>query len=271
MPALRLSLLWLGLCLALPSSAQTVQAVGQYHYGPDTSETTACRLAVLAAKQNALAKTVGESIDISKSYACNEAALDHPSANAICTLNQYLWSQIHGEIASLQVLKTETSATLGAKTCSATISAHIVRQSGEPPAFDFTPSLSAHTLRAGENISVTITPMRNGFLNVYSWVPDDADGGVLSKIFPNQFQPSARLNARLTIPNHDYDIVVGMSPAKTQHQMEASSLEHIVFVMSDQDLEWPQHMNYHDFSKKVFEVGSQHLRIKKQTISIVQN
>ena len=106
-------------------------------------------------------------------------------------------------------------------------------------------------------------------MNVYSWVPEDADGGELSQIFPNSYQTSSRLNAHLTIPNHDYDIVVGMSPAKTQGQTVATSLEHIVFVMSDHTLDWPQHMSYSDFSRKVFEAGTSRVRIKKQTISIV--
>jgi Domain of unknown function (DUF4384) len=250
-----------------------IEATGEYKYGPDTSDAQACRLAILAAKNNALLKKVGEDVSIDQSYACTENSdqgVKMPG-QGLCTLNKYLWSQISGEIQSFEVMGTVISSEVGARTCRAKIAATIQAKDASDPQLDFGVTVNANTLRVGEKLKISVSTAQSANLNVFSWTPSATDDGVVEKIFPNQYQTKSFLNAQLTIPNQDYDIVVGSNSKAEGRNQDSVQLEHLIFVMSKDDLQWPQKMSYDDFSKKVFSTNSKDIRIRKKTLSVVPN
>ena len=250
-----------------------IEATGEYKYGPETSDAQACRLAILAAKNNALLKKVGEDVSIDQSYACTENSdqgVKMPG-QGLCTLNKYLWSQISGEIQSFEVMGTVISSEVGSRTCRAKIAANIQAKDASDPQLDFGVTVNANTLRVGEKLKISVSTGQSANLNVYSWTPSATDDGVIEKIFPNQYQTKSFLNAQLTIPNQDYDIVVGSNSKAEGRNQDSVQLEHLIFVMSKDDLHWPQKMSYDDFSKKVFSTNSKDIRIRKKTLSVVPN
>lgn len=257
----------------LNSLANQVEATGDYMYGPETSDAQACRLAILAAKQNALLKKVGEDVSIDHSYACTEATGKGVESlqKSLCTLNKYLWSQMSGEIQSFKVLDTVISTSMGSKTCRAKISALIQGKEALNPSLDFAVTVNANTLRVGEKLKISVSVAQAANLNIYSWIPNPTDDGDVEKVFPNQYQPQSFLNAQLTIPNQDYDIVVGLHSKGALKTQGPVQLEHLIFVMSKDELRWPEKMSYDDFSKRVFSMDSTHIRIRKKTLSIVFN
>ena len=259
--------------LPLNSWANQVEATGDYMYGPETSDAQACRLAILAAKQNALLKKVGEDVSIDQSYACTEATGKAVESlqKSLCTLNKYLWSQMSGEIQSFKVLDTVISTSMGSKTCRAKISALIQGKEALNPSLDFAVTVNANTLRVGEKLKISVSAAQAANLTIYSWIPNPADDGDVEKVFPNQYQTQSFLNAQLTIPNQDYDIVVGLLSKGALKTQGLAQLEHLIFVMSKDELRLPEKMSYDDFSKKVFSMDSKHIRIRKKTLSIVSN
>lgn len=250
-----------------------VEATGEYKYGPETSDAQACRLAILAAKNNAILKKVGEDVSIDQSYACSEASDQAATMprQGLCTLNKYLWSQMSGEIQSFEVKGTEIFSEVGSRTCRAKISANIQAKEAPDPQLDFGATVNANTLRVGEKLKISVSAGQAAHLNVFSWTPSVFDDGVVEKIFPNQYQTKSFLNAQLTIPNQDYDIVVGSNSKAEGRNQDSVQLEHLIFVMSKDDLQWPQKMSYDDFSKKVFLTNSKDIRIRKKTLSVVPN
>lgn len=255
------------------SWANLVEATGDYMYGPETSDAQACRLAVLAARNNALLKKVGEDVSIDQSYACTESVSQAVIApqKGLCTLNKYLWSQMGGEIQSFKVLDTSISTSMGARTCRAKISAEINKKVSADPAFDFAVTVNANTFRVGEKLKVFVSADQEANLTIFSWIPNASNDGVVEQIFPNQYQTKSLLNAQLTIPNQDYDIVVGSDSAGVRKGQASVQLEHLIFVMSKNELLWPKKMSYDDFSKKVFETDPHQIRIRKKTLSVVAN
>lgn len=250
-----------------------VEAWGEYMYGPETSDAQACRLAVLAAKNNALSRIVGEDVSVDQSYACSEkmGPEEMQPTKGLCTLNKYLWSQMSGEIQSFKVMETSIATAMGARICKARISAVIKHKPASEPELDFAVTINASTLRVGEKLKMSVTADQPAHLYVFSWVPALANDGVVETVFPNPYQNNAFLNARLTIPNQDYDIVVGSSSKDTERSQAPVQLEHLIFVMSKKELHWPQKMGYDDFSQKVFSSDSQQVRIRKKTLSVVAN
>lgn len=252
--------------------AQAVHSEGEYLYGPETSEALACKLAELTAKQNALARHVGEDLSIDQSYACSESGADFAEMKSLCTLDKFLWSQIRGEITSYRVLDQKVSKILGARKCTVTIEAQLQRLPVSGARFDFSVHLNAQTLRIGEPVRMRIQPAGQGYLTVYNWLTSEGDSGQLSKVFPNSHQPESLLNAQLMIPNEDYDIVVGEAErSKHAGKRPPAVFEHLVFVMTGHDMPWPAQLSYDDFSKKVSEIDPATVRIKKKTLSIVVN
>ena len=257
----------------LNSWSYQIEASGEYMYGPETSDAQACRLAVLAAKNNALLKKVGEDISIDQSYVCTEATGQSVATpdQGLCTLNKYLWSQMSGEIQSFKVLETVISNAMGSRTCRAKISAQIQARDVADPDLDFAVTVNANTLRVGEKLKISVSATQAANLNVYSWIPTAVEDGYVEKIFPNQYQKPSFLNAPLTIPSQDYDIVVGWHSKADHKNQESVWLEHLIFVMSKDELQWPEKMSYDDFSRKVFSTNSKKIRIRKKTLNVVSN
>ncbi len=254
-------------------SAAPLAVTGEYRYGPEISDAQACRLAVLVAKNNALLQEIGEDLSIDQSYACAEKNHDAgvPTQQEICTLNKYLWSQIRGEIQSMEVLKTRITTNDGSKSCHADISVQVVQHPSVDSVFDFAVAINGTTFRLGETLKIRVTSDQVAHLSVFSWTPEVGSDGEVLKIFPNPYQPSGVLNTQLTIPNQDYDIAVAAPPSKVKTGQVLVSLEHLIFVMSKSELRWPERMSYDEFSKRIFQVNPKEVRIRKKTLSIVVN
>lgn len=109
---MRTTILAASLSASIFSSSYAQVGVGEYRYGPDTSESFACLVAEERAKEDLIVKTIGERI---------EAVTEQRCKNEDCKTELQTFRSIDGEIASIKDKKVEQSTELGARVCRVTI------------------------------------------------------------------------------------------------------------------------------------------------------
>ena len=78
------------------ASAKDYKGYGEYRFGPNIAESTACKLAFERAKTNALSNALGEKIISMDLMRCSEGG------SAECELNQTIISSIGGTIKKIK-------------------------------------------------------------------------------------------------------------------------------------------------------------------------
>ena len=113
---MRTTILVASLSVSAISSSYAQVGVGEYRYGPDTSESFACMIAEERAKEDLIVKTIGERIEHIAEQKCR---------NEDCKIEYQTFRQIDGEIASITEKQVEKSVELGAKVCKVTINGSV--------------------------------------------------------------------------------------------------------------------------------------------------
>ena len=109
----------LGLCLVpLTAQAKLVLGEGEYRYGPDTSQNLACEFALDRAKENAVAKFVGEEIEVLAYQSCQ---------NEDCQMQRDTYNEIRGAIKSILSTSKQVLEHPGYMSCQVTVRADVVQ------------------------------------------------------------------------------------------------------------------------------------------------
>jgi len=98
------------------ANAKVVTGVGEYRYGPDTSEESACIIAEQMAKEDAIAKVVGEELGTVSFEQCE---------NENCVLQKDTISNKQGYIKELLHKDVNTNKEIGFNSCMASIRADV--------------------------------------------------------------------------------------------------------------------------------------------------
>ena len=109
------------LCLALIpvfAEAKLVLGTGEYRYGPDTAQNIACQAAEDRAKENAIAKFVGEEIEVMQYQSCQ---------NEACEMQKDTYNEIRGTIKTILSSQKEVSENRGYMSCTVTVKADVVQ------------------------------------------------------------------------------------------------------------------------------------------------
>jgi hypothetical protein len=253
--------------------AQPLVTSGEYLFGPDLSENSACQLAELQARQNALLKVNGQVLSLDESYVCSEKSFGQ-TGNSVCALNKFLWAQIFGTVKTEKLLDKKVEAITGAKRCTVQLEVLVAPPMQMPaPNFDVTASLSQSQVRVGEKIRIDINPLSPAYLAVFNWLPGLAGGGHLHKLFPNEFQPDAFLTTSLSLPSRDYELLVGEPDSRRDGDKpvggEPAHIEHFVFLLTKEPYAWPVAMPYAQLSEKLSEIKPQDVRVRKKSIIVL--
>jgi hypothetical protein len=109
------------LCLALVpgfSEAKLVLGQAEYRYGPDTAQNMACQYAEERAKENAIARFVGEEIEVLAYQSCQ---------NENCEMQKDTYNEVRGTIQDILSLHKEVSEKPGFMSCMVTVKANVVK------------------------------------------------------------------------------------------------------------------------------------------------
>ena len=150
--------------------AEPVVGVGEYNYGPNTSETLACTIAEEKAKEAAILKKVGEIVEIIEYQTC-----DGP----LCDQRRDFVNNITGLIKSIISTEIETIKREGMTSCIVTITAEV-----EPMENDIAFNIYGDSLfKANQEINFTGVSSHTGKVYVFS-----QDGDLYKRIYETQIE-----------------------------------------------------------------------------------
>jgi hypothetical protein len=165
--------------------AEVTTSIGEYNFGPDTSEEVACEMAKTIAKQNAILNVVGESMGATIIESCE---------NEKCDIQRNFISDQQGYIKKIIEEKNQVASSLGYKKCTSIIRAD-VEKIENPIKF----KLDQHEFSYNEGDEVVISGTTNKQGLVLSFLYDDGvyyllDGQIVASS-PGKFMiPSTREN-----------------------------------------------------------------------------
>lgn len=205
----------------LPSiSFASVTGIGEYFYGPETSENIACSFAEDNAREDALRKYVGELVDASLREECfNEECFSTKDTNSI----------IQGVIRKIENKEVTISAEQGKKICTVSIKAIVEKVQSD---LFFNVKEEGGVYR--QNSEVTFYGISNkiGKIIVFNQVDNQ-----YKKLFEI---PVTKTDSEIAMPT----LIARLENGKQQSQ------EKMVFVFTDLDI--PTKMVYNGFEMRKF-------------------
>ena len=161
-----LSILLISNCL----HAEMAHGVGEYLYGPDTSESKACELAQDKAKSVALISVMGESVSNEEQLYCKETS--GKKSDYDCEYNSVKWSLIEGDLKSPINVKRELDSKTGFKSCKVSLDVEIIVPQRKPdPNFDVKAKTNQTVFRVGDDLNLEVESTMPAYFAVFNWLP----------------------------------------------------------------------------------------------------
>jgi len=161
-----LSILLISNCL----HAEMAHGVGEYLYGPETSESKACELAQDKAKSVALISVMGESVSNEEQLYCKETS--GKKSDYDCEYNSVKWSLIEGDLKSPINVKRELDSKTGFKSCKVSLDVEIIVPQRKPdPNFDVKAKTNQTVFRVGDDLNLEVESTMPAYFAVFNWLP----------------------------------------------------------------------------------------------------
>lgn len=250
------------------ASAKDYEGYGEYRFGPNISESTACKLAFERAKTNALSNALGEKIISMDLMRCSEGD------SAECELNQTIISSIGGTIkkikkqSQLPVEKLE-----GSSICRFQLIANIAKPKKKPdPNFNYNLRLNNKLFRDGERLTIKIDPTMKMFINIFQWVPWRSKEINLNKIFPNKFEAINMIEDEKIIPDEKssakkYSFTIKYPDLQEKKYVD----EYLIVIATKNDVSFLEEYDFESLQNTLSEIPNDEKRIKKASYEILKN
>ncbi|MBU3602566.1 DUF4384 domain-containing protein [Polynucleobacter sp. AM-25C3] len=250
------------LTISISSQAAWISGVGEYHFGPDTSEISACSAAEERAKLDALRKFYGESLAMDQTLSCRESSsLD--SASDQCTMNQILWSQIGGEIKSSRIIKRDVLEIPGSKVCRVEVVGDISSSRGKPdPGFDVGIKINQSVYRPGEKLTIDLNPNGPMYVAVFNWVPYYDKSKQIIRLFPNSHDAGFFINQKKTIPSSGYSFELTLPDKVPKNRSFVD--EYLLAVITKDPVKWLESYSFDEFKSRLAEFPLDRIRYIKR-------
>ena len=150
--------------------AEMAHGVGEYLYGPETSESKACELAQDKAKSVALISVMGESVSNEEQLYCKETS--GKKSDYDCEYNSVKWSLIEGDLKSPINVKRELESKTGFKSCKVSLDVEIIVPQRKPdPNFDVKAKTNQTVFRVGDDLNLEVESTMPAYFAVFNWLP----------------------------------------------------------------------------------------------------
>ncbi len=225
------------------TGTRSTTGIGEYAFGPDVSENTACRKAEDRAKLDAIRNVLGEEVVSQSSMQCKE--------DNGCKLDVDVWSLSDAHLRKTKVSDREVFDKLGTKVCKVTINAQV---SSERPFADLHID-SKFSYKDGEQMSMQINSTDKGNLNIFH-----VEGNKASRIFPNAFQNTSMIEKTISIPTHQYSMTVKASKFD----------ESLVFVLTKNNEKFLESYDLTELNNKLTSIPVKERKIVRRNLVIEQ-
>jgi hypothetical protein len=254
---------------ALDAKAEWVSAEDTYNFGPEMSQTEACKKAERRAKEKALKSIAGEKISSEDNMVCSEM-----KDAADCSLNRFTWSTIDGLIKGTRNKQETSGAGIGAyKQCTVTLEVDIGVAEGSPdPSFDLQVELNRRTFRHGEALKINLNPTQIMHINVFQYLPYMDVEKQVSRIFPNAFDKKQLFQKAGTVPTREgsqqYDMTIGF-PEEIEKRKNLVD-EYLMILGTKKPIKFRGEYSLEEFNARLLEIPRQDRRIVRRAYNVVR-
>lgn len=253
-------------CLAI---AAPIAGQGEYHFGPDTPESFACRGAEERAKSDALRKIHGEKIAVDQHLSCREFSA-RSAETEVCELNKMIWSHIGGEIRSSRIMRREVKRLEGSSVCSVNLEIDVVTTLSAPdPGFDLKVRLDRTVFRPGETLTLEIDPAQPMYLAIFNWIPYEKGSSAVTLIFPREHDQSDRITAPLKLPRAGYNYTLAVSPAAPQGRVFVD--EYLLIVATKEPVKWLRNYELSELQARLAEIPLDRVRYTRRAYQLLMS
>ena len=193
------------------ANAEVVTGVGEYRYGPDTSEESACVLAEQMAKEDAIVKVVGEELGTVSFEQCE---------NENCVVQKDTIIDKKGYIKEVITKEVNTNKGIGYHSCTVSIRADV--QIDKNP-IEFKLYNTNYQYNEGDEIIIKGYVDRPGTLLIYTYV-----NGIYSLVYGEKF---AEYNYNFVLPSTQNRMVALLPDG----ELTSKELMMVLFTSSNRD------------------------------------
>lgn len=223
------------------TGTRSTTGIGEYSFGPDISENTACKRAEDRAKLDAIRNVLGEDVVAQQSLQCKDTD---------CKMDTDVWSLSDAHLRKTKLKDKSVTDKLGTKVCTVTISADV---SSERPYADLHID-SKFSYKDGEQMKLQVNATEKGNLNIFH-----VEGNKAARIFPNAFQTSAEVES-ISIPTSQYSMIVKASKFD----------ESLVFVLTKKNEKFLQSYDLTELNNKLLSIPVKDRKIVRRNLVIEQ-
>jgi len=221
----------------------SVIGVGEYRFGPETTENFACEVAKDIAKRNAISNILGEKIDV---------VIEENCFNNNCNLHQQTFNSYEGNLKKIEVKQKYVGEEIGYRYCKITVQAEVEQLRND---INFTVS-GNFSYKLNEHVNfqlVTNTPGKVVLFNFY-------DG----KFFRVYEQSLSNTNIEQTLPS------TGKKLVATLNHNQRQSKEILLFLFHDGSRNIKSEYTASEMENLIVSIPSDSRRIVKRYINIMR-
>ena len=216
--------------------------VGEYRFGPETPENSACEFAEHRAREDAILQFIGEQIESITIQGCK---------NTDCDVYNQIFSEAQGVIKSVINRQRQVIREQGYNNCIVSIEAEVKKIKNDIR-FDVH---SKTSFVEGENVDFTFVTNRPGTVLVYAY-----DTGYYYALDRSEIQQQTEL----TLPN-DKRVVATLRP----NQYQAKDL--LAFVFTEQNVEFKSKYTANEMRNMLASLDATKKRVVYRYVTIVRN
>jgi len=192
------------------ANAEVVTAVGEYKYGPDTSDEVACDMARIIAKQNAILDVAGENIG---------ATIIENCSNEKCDIQRDMITDQQGYIKSVVEETSQIGKSVGYKKCTSVIRAD-VEKIDNPIRFRL--QQTEFNFYEGDEVIISGTSNKQGLVLAFVY-----DNGIYHFLDGQMITTSP---GKFLLPSSQEDSLKAYLP---QNKLQSKELLTVLFIEND--------------------------------------
>jgi hypothetical protein len=227
------------------ANAKEVVGLGEYRFGPDTPQNVACEMAEDRAKENAIAKFSGESIETVTFAQCQ---------NENCDIQRDSFAGVKGYIKTINRKSERVSQSTGHTSCIVTVYAEVEKATN---AIRLKLDHDAYNFKENDEVNFRAMANKPGFLGVYNYY-----NGIYRVV---AYQTVAAQGKEFVVPSTKKTKLVASLPAG-----ELQSKELVTFVFTENWIDLKETYTQAEFKNLVTNIPEHKRDIVNRYVYIVR-
>jgi hypothetical protein len=250
------------LLFSICAHAEMAQGVGEYLYGPDTSESKACELAQDKAKAMALTSVMGEAVSNEQQLYCKETSGKRSDYD--CEYNSVTWSLIEGDLKSPVNVKREVESKTGFKSCKVTLDVEVIVPQRKPdPNFDVKAKTNQTIFRVGDDLNLDIESTMPAYFAVFNWLPYENNQVIFVPLTNSSEIFDSYLLKKDASGKFQFKQSFSATWSKAYKGDKKFYDEWVVVVVTKKPYKWLSSYDLDSFKEKLREIPNDERRIKR--------